>query len=62
MVLKYGHPVHFDIQVPTKARQVRADEVGFTLRAPRGEIPGTSFADGKLKVARGTLIGPVRAG
>ncbi|MFF4770303.1 DUF4232 domain-containing protein [Streptomyces sp. NPDC001255] len=62
VVLKYGHPVHFDIQVPTDARQVRADEVGFTLRAPGGEIPGTSFADGKLRVARGTLVGPVRAG
>jgi hypothetical protein len=61
-VLAYGHPVHFDVQVPDGARQVPADEVAFTLRAPEGEIPGTSFADGRLKVARGTLIGPVRAG
>ncbi|WP_435245827.1 DUF4232 domain-containing protein [Streptomyces sp. NRRL F-5630] len=62
VVLKYGHPVHFDIQLPTHARNVPADSVGFTLRTPKGEIPGTSFADGKLKVARGTLVGPVRAG
>ncbi|WP_433339862.1 DUF4232 domain-containing protein [Streptomyces sp. CA-253872] len=62
VVLEYGRPVHFDIQVPTDARQVAADEVGFTLRAPSGEIPGTSVADGSLKVARGTVVGPVRAG
>ncbi|MEU6444768.1 DUF4232 domain-containing protein [Streptomyces sp. NPDC047046] len=62
VVLKYGHPVHFDVQVPADARQVPADEVGFTLRTPGGKIPGTSFAGGKLKVARGTLVGPVRAG
>ncbi|MFF2852886.1 DUF4232 domain-containing protein [Streptomyces sp. NPDC058001] len=57
-----GHPVHFDIQVPSNRRGIRADEASFTLRAPRGQIPGTSFADGRLKVATGTLIGPVRPG
>lgn len=57
-----GHPVHFDIQVPNGARQVSADEVSFTLQAPGGQIPGTSFAEGRLKVAAGTLIGPVRRG
>ncbi|MFJ9342119.1 DUF4232 domain-containing protein [Streptomyces sp. NPDC101733] len=57
-----GHPVHFDIQVPNDARQVPADEASFTLRAPGGQIPGASFAQGRLKVAAGTLIGPVLQG
>ncbi|MCS0636693.1 DUF4232 domain-containing protein [Streptomyces sp. LP05-1] len=57
-----GHPVHFDIQVPNNARSVPADEVSFTLRAPGGDIPGTSFAEGRLAVAAGTLIGPVQSG
>ncbi|MFB7712433.1 DUF4232 domain-containing protein [Streptomyces sp. NPDC056105] len=57
-----GHPVHFDVQVPNQARQVSADEASFTLQAPGGQIPGTSFAQGKLKVAAGTLIGPVQQG
>ncbi|MFJ4907977.1 DUF4232 domain-containing protein [Streptomyces sp. NPDC093249] len=57
-----GRPVHFDIQVPSDARQVAADEVSFTLRAPGGQIPGTSFAEGSLRVAAGTLVGPVQQG
>ncbi|MFJ4914101.1 DUF4232 domain-containing protein [Streptomyces sp. NPDC088726] len=57
-----GHPVHFDIQVPSNDRGAPADEASFTLRAPDGEIPGTSVADGKLRVAAGTLVGPVRSG
>ncbi|MFF3260040.1 DUF4232 domain-containing protein [Streptomyces sp. NPDC002932] len=57
-----GHPVHFDIQVPHNDCGVPADEASFTLRAPDGEIPGTSVADGKLRVAAGTLVGPVRSG
>ncbi|MFE9490640.1 DUF4232 domain-containing protein [Streptomyces sp. NPDC006641] len=57
-----GHPVHFDIQVPNNAHGIAAQEASFTLRAPDGEIPGTSFADGKLTVAAGTLIGPVERG
>ncbi|MFB7918371.1 DUF4232 domain-containing protein [Streptomyces sp. NPDC056061] len=57
-----GHPVHFDIQVPDSGHGVAADEASFTLRAPGGEIPGTSFADGALNVAAGTLIGPVERG
>ncbi|MER8232433.1 DUF4232 domain-containing protein [Streptomyces sp. NPDC094049] len=57
-----GRPVHFDIQVPSGARQVAADEVSFTLRTPGGRIPGTSFAEGSLRVAAGTLVGPVRQG
>jgi hypothetical protein len=57
-----GHPVHFDIRVPAGVRAVAADEASFTLQAPRGEIPGTSFAEGRLDVARGTGIGPVRRG
>ncbi|MEU3077661.1 hypothetical protein [Streptomyces laurentii] len=57
-----GHPVHFDIQVPGEARQLPADEASFTLQAPGGQVPGTSFADGRLRVAAGTLIGPVRQG
>ncbi|MEU4503668.1 DUF4232 domain-containing protein [Streptomyces sp. NPDC024089] len=57
-----GHPVHFDIQVPNDARQASADEASFTLQAPDGQIPGTSFAEGTLKVAEGTLIGPLRQG
>ncbi|MFG2621747.1 DUF4232 domain-containing protein [Streptomyces sp. NPDC048507] len=57
-----GHPVHFDVQVPDDARQVPADEVSFTLRAPDGAIPGTSFAEGMMEVAPGTLVGPVLPG
>ncbi|WP_037801857.1 DUF4232 domain-containing protein [Streptomyces sp. NRRL F-5135] len=57
-----GHPVHFDIQVPSSRRGIPADEASFTLRAPDGQIPGTSFAEGSLKVATGTLVGPVRRG
>ncbi|MFD0342180.1 DUF4232 domain-containing protein [Streptomyces sp. NPDC127117] len=57
-----GHPVHVDIQVPNDARQFSADEASFTLQAPGGQIPGTSFAQGTLKVAAGTLIGPMRQG
>lgn len=57
-----GHPVHFDVQVHNGARQVPADEASFTLQAPDGQIPGASFAHGRLKVAIGTLIGPVRHG
>ncbi|MFB8025600.1 MULTISPECIES: DUF4232 domain-containing protein [unclassified Streptomyces] len=57
-----GHPVHFDVQVPDDTRQISADEASFTLQAPDGRIPGTSFAEGRLKVAAGTLIGPVLHG
>lgn len=57
-----GHPVHFDIQVPSSARAVAANEASFTLQAPGGEIPGASFADGRLKVAKGTLVGAVQRG
>ncbi|MGS2591385.1 DUF4232 domain-containing protein [Streptomyces hebeiensis] len=57
-----GRPVHFDIQVPSSRRGIPADEASFTLRAPDGAIPGTSFAQGGLKVATGTLVGPVRRG
>ncbi|MFD4661870.1 DUF4232 domain-containing protein [Streptomyces halstedii] len=57
-----GHPVHFDIQVPNTGRATAADEVAFTLQAPGGEIPGTSFAEGEITVAEGTLIGPVLSG
>ncbi|MEW2626334.1 DUF4232 domain-containing protein [Streptomyces sp. NPDC048106] len=55
-----GHPVHFDIQVPNQRPGTPADEASFTLRAPDGEIPGTSFAEGRFTVAPGTLVGPVR--
>ncbi|MFJ5115674.1 DUF4232 domain-containing protein [Streptomyces sp. NPDC088551] len=57
-----GHPVHFDIQVPNHGRGTTADEASFTLRAPGGQIPGTSFAEGTLTVAAGTLVGPVQRG
>ncbi|MFI5866501.1 DUF4232 domain-containing protein [Streptomyces sp. NPDC051546] len=57
-----GRPVHFDIQVPNDGHGVRADEATFTLRAPGGEIPGTSVAEGSFEVAPGTVIGPVRPG
>ncbi|MFE6806769.1 DUF4232 domain-containing protein [Streptomyces sp. NPDC057681] len=57
-----GHPVHFDIQVPNHARQISADEASFTLQAPDGQIPGTSYAQGRLKIAAGTLIGPLQQG
>lgn len=57
-----GHPVYFDIQVPSSGRATSADEASFTLRAPDGEIPGTSVAEGRFKVTAGTLIGPVQRG
>ncbi|MFJ7996133.1 DUF4232 domain-containing protein [Streptomyces sp. NPDC096310] len=57
-----GRPVHFDIQVPNNGGGAPADEASFTLRAPDGQIPGTSFAEGGLTVAAGTLIGPVQRG
>ncbi|MFC4333475.1 DUF4232 domain-containing protein [Streptomyces andamanensis] len=57
-----GHPVHFDIQVPGQGRGAAADEVAFTLRAPDGEIPGTSVGEGTLTVTPGTLVGPVQSG
>ncbi|KOU31318.1 hypothetical protein ADK52_03475 [Streptomyces sp. WM6372] len=57
-----GRPVHFDIQVPDQGHGTPADEVSFTLRAPGGEIPGTSVAEGRFEVAPGTAIGPVRSG
>ncbi|MEV5686392.1 DUF4232 domain-containing protein [Streptomyces sp. NPDC052164] len=57
-----GHPVHFDIQVPNTGRVAPADEASFTLQAPGGQIPGTSFAEGGFTVATGTLIGPVQSG
>lgn len=44
-----GHPVHFDIQVPSSGRGAPADEAAFTLQAPGGEIPGTSFAEGRSR-------------
>ncbi|MFD5510692.1 DUF4232 domain-containing protein [Streptomyces sp. NPDC127051] len=57
-----GRPVHFDIQVPNQGHGTPADEASFTLRAPDGEIPGTSVAEGRFEVAPGTVIGPVRPG
>ncbi|RDG39926.1 DUF4232 domain-containing protein [Streptomyces corynorhini] len=57
-----GHPVHFDIQVPNNGQGKAADEASFTLAAPGGEIPGTSFAEGTFQVAAGTVIGPVQSG
>ncbi|SEB86249.1 Protein of unknown function [Streptomyces misionensis] len=57
-----GHPVHFDIQVPNNGHGTRSDEASFTLRAPDGEIPGTSYAEGAFDAAPGTLIGPVQPG
>ena len=57
-----GRPVHFDIQVPDQGHGTPADETSFTLRAPDGEIPGTSVAEGRFEVAPGTVIGPVRPG
>ncbi len=57
-----GRPVHFDIRVPSGAPGAPADEASFTLQAPGGEIPGTSFAEGPLKVAAGTLIGSIQPG
>ncbi|MFJ3415388.1 DUF4232 domain-containing protein [Streptomyces sp. NPDC086082] len=58
-----SHPVHFDIQVPNNARSKAANEASFTLRTPGGgQIPGKSFAEGRLKVAAGTQIGPVQRG
>ncbi|MEV6581299.1 DUF4232 domain-containing protein [Streptomyces sp. NPDC051582] len=57
-----GRPVHFDIQVPDNGHRAPADGASFTLRAPDGEIPGTSAADGPFEVAAGTVIGPVRSG
>lgn len=57
-----GRPVHFDIRVPDRGRSAAADEVSFTLRAPGGEIPGTSVATGRFRVTPGTAVGPVRPG
>ncbi|MEU6478094.1 DUF4232 domain-containing protein [Streptomyces sp. NPDC047017] len=57
-----GHPVHFDIQVPNSGHGLTADGASFTLRAPGGQIPGTSVAQGTLKVAAGTVVGPVQRG
>ncbi|MFJ3908317.1 DUF4232 domain-containing protein [Streptomyces vinaceus] len=57
-----GHPVHFDIQVPNQGHHMTADQASFTLRAPDGEIPGTSVADGTLRIAAGTAVGPIRSG
>jgi hypothetical protein len=57
-----GHPVHFDIQVPDGGLGTPANEASFTLQAPGGQLPGASFAEGPIEVARGTLIGPVRRG
>lgn len=57
-----GHPVHFDIQVPNGRHAKSANEASFTLRAPGGVIPGTSFAEGRLRVAPGTVVGPVQRG
>lgn len=57
-----GRPVHFDIQVPRGCHGHRADEASFTLRAPGGDIPGTSVARGALTVAPGARVGPVRHG
>ncbi|MFD8424483.1 DUF4232 domain-containing protein [Streptomyces sp. NPDC059668] len=55
-----GHPVHFDIQVPNRARSTSADEASFTLRTPDGVIPGETSAYGRLTVTSGTVIGPVQ--
>ncbi|MGW3269596.1 DUF4232 domain-containing protein [Streptomyces sp. NPDC001056] len=58
-----GHPVHFDIQVPSASKGATANRVVFTLRTPGGGIiPGNQEADGKLSVDFGTQIGPVRPG
>ncbi|RRQ76704.1 hypothetical protein CQW39_20220 [Streptomyces griseofuscus] len=58
-----GHPVHFDIQVPSTTKGVKANRVVFTLRTPgSGIIPGDQEADGKLSVDFATQIGPVRPG
>ncbi|MET9531009.1 DUF4232 domain-containing protein [Streptomyces sp. NPDC006649] len=58
-----GHPVHFDIQVPSGTGGAKANEVSFTLRTPGGGIiPGESFADGSLSVDAGTQIGAMQAG
>ncbi|MER5887879.1 DUF4232 domain-containing protein [Streptomyces sp. NPDC001941] len=61
-VLRPGHPVHFDIQVPDLGRTTRADGASFTLRTPGGTVPGQSSVDGGFAVARGTLVGPVQPG
>lgn len=57
-----GRPVHFDIQVPNNGHATPADEASFTLRAPDGEIPGTSVAEGRFEVTAGTVIGPIQPG
>ncbi|MFF9703920.1 hypothetical protein ACF1FE_22475 [Streptomyces griseofuscus] len=58
-----GHPVHFDIRVPSTTRGATANRFVFTLRTPgSGIIPGDQEADGKLSVDFGTQIGPVRPG
>ncbi|MFJ5901358.1 hypothetical protein ACIQFZ_39635 [Streptomyces sp. NPDC093064] len=56
------HSVHFDIQVPSSRTGTSADEALLTLQALDGEIPGTSFAEGKLRPAPGTLIGAIQRG
>ncbi|BBC91529.1 DUF4232 domain-containing protein [Streptomyces griseofuscus] len=44
-----GHPVHFDIQVPSTTKGAKANRVVFTLRTPAsGIIPGDQESDGKL--------------
>ncbi|MFD7918711.1 DUF4232 domain-containing protein [Streptomyces sp. NPDC059740] len=58
-----GHPVHFDIQVPSASKGASANRVVFTLKTPGGGvIPGDQEADGSLSVDAGTQIGPVQAG
>ncbi|MFF1840050.1 hypothetical protein ACFVXE_38870 [Streptomyces sp. NPDC058231] len=57
-----GHPVHFDICVPNNGHGTPTDEASFTLRAPAGEIPGTSVAEGHFEVTTGTAIGPIQPG
>ncbi|MER6611169.1 hypothetical protein ABT282_36140 [Streptomyces sp. NPDC000927] len=55
-------PRPFDIQVPNDARHVSEDEPPFTLQAPDRQTSRTYFAQGRLKVAIGTLIGPLQQG
>ncbi|WP_406138796.1 DUF4232 domain-containing protein [Streptomyces sp. NBC_01089] len=63
VTLSPGHPVHFDIQVPSAAAGAKANEVTFTLRTPGGgTIPGESSAEGSLSVDAGTQIGALQAG
>ncbi|WP_328328092.1 MULTISPECIES: DUF4232 domain-containing protein [unclassified Streptomyces] len=63
VTLSPGHPVHFDIQVPSSTKGASANEVSFTLRTPGGgTIPGESSANGSLSVDAGTQIGAMQAG